>query len=135
MKIFVPDASVILKWVLGEDKKEHDKAIALLEGWLNQEHEFVLPSIWLYEVGNVIGLKRPKDAERILEILLEYEFTERPIIQEIVNITLSLMREFKGITFYDGVYHALAIHENGFMVTADSAYFERVKEKGRILLI
>ena len=80
-------------------------------------------------------MKRPKNAERILEILLEYEFTERPIIQEIINITLSLMREFRGITFYDGVYHALAIHENGFTVTADSAYFERVKEKGRILLI
>jgi len=38
MKVFVPDASVILKWVLGETENQ-DKAIELLEGWLNQEHE------------------------------------------------------------------------------------------------
>ncbi len=79
----------------------------------------------------LLRIKREKATEK----LLEYEFKERPIIQEIINLTLGLMTEYKGITFYDGVYHALAIHENGFMVTADSAYFERVKEKGRILLI
>jgi predicted nucleic acid-binding protein len=134
MKVFVPDASVILKWVLGETENQ-DKAIELLEGWLNQEHEFILPPLWLYEVGNVLGLKRAKDAEKILGLLLEYEFRDCQITRELVNSTFSLMREFKGVTFYDAIYHAVALLENGVMVTADRAYFEKVKGKGKIILI
>jgi predicted nucleic acid-binding protein len=134
MKVFVPDASVILKWVLGETENQ-DKAIELLEGWLNQEHEFILPPLWLYEVGNVLGLKRAKDAEKILGLLLEYEFSDCQITRELVNSTFGLMREFKGVTFYDAIYHAVALLENGVMVTADRAYFEKVKGKGRIILI
>ena len=134
MKVFVPDASVILKWVLGETENQ-DKAIELLEGWLNQEHEFILPPLWLYEVGNVLGLKRAKDAEKILGLLLEYEFRDCQITRELVNSTFSLMREFKGVTFYDAIYHAMALLENGVMVTADKAYFEKVKGKGKIMLI
>ena len=88
MKIFVPDASVILKWVL-RDEEDHDYAFALLKGWINQEHEFILPSLWLYEVGNVLGMKRPKDAERILDILLDYEFMEYHITKEITTIAFS----------------------------------------------
>lgn len=134
MKVFVPDASVILKWVLGETENQ-DKAIELLEGWLNQEHEFILPPLWLYEVGNVLGLKRAKDAEKILGLLLEYEFRDCQITRELVNSTFGLMREFKGVTFYDAIYHAVALLENGVMVTADRAYFEKVKDKGKIILI
>ncbi|MEW6615627.1 MAG: type II toxin-antitoxin system VapC family toxin [Thermodesulfobacteriota bacterium] len=134
MKVFVPDASVILKWVLGETENQ-DKAIELLEGWLNQEYEFILPPLWLYEVGNVLGLKREKDAEKILGLLLEYEFRECKITGELVNSTFGLMREFKGVTFYDAIYHAVALLENGVMVTADKAYFEKAKDKGNIILI
>jgi len=134
LKIFVPDASVILKWVL-RDEEDHDYTFALLKGWINQEHEFILPSLWLYEVGNVLGMKRPKDAERILDILLEYEFMEYHITKEITTIAFSLMREFKGVTFYDTIYHVIALRESGVMVTADKAYFEKAKGKGGILLI
>lgn len=134
MKVFVPDASVILKWVLGETESQ-DKAIELLEGWLNQEHEFILPPLWLYEVGNVLGLKRAEDAEKILGLLLEYEFRNCQITGKLLNSTFGLMREFKGVTFYDAIYHAVALLENGVMVTADRAYFEKVKGKGKIILI
>lgn len=134
MKIFVPDASVILKWVL-RDEEDHDYAFALLKGWINQEHEFILPSLWLYEVGNVLGMKRPKDAERILDILLEYEFMEYRITKEITTIAFRLMRELKGVTFYDTIYHVIALRESGVMVTADKTYFEKAKGMGGILLI
>ena len=117
------------------DEEDHDYAFALLKGWINQEHEFILPSLWLYEVGNVLGMKRPKDAERILDILLEYEFMEYHITKEITTIAFSLMREFKGVTFYDTIYHVIALRESGVMVTADKAYFEKAKGKGGILLI
>ncbi len=135
MKIFVPDASVILKWVLGEDEEGQDRAIELLNGWLGQEHEFILPSLWIYEVGNVLGLKRPKDAEKILGLLLEYEFKESQITNIQINLAFHLMKEFKGVTFYDAIYHTLALLEKGVLVTADKDYFKKAKNMGGIMLI
>ena len=135
MKIFVLDASVILKWVLGEDEEGQDRAIELLNGWLGQEHEFILPSLWVYEVGNVLGLKRSKDAEKILGLLLEYEFKEYRNTNKLVDLTFKLMKEFIGVTFYDAIYHALALLEKGILVTADKEYFKKAKNMGGIILI
>ena len=131
----MPDASIILKWVLEKDEEYQDEAITFLKGWLNQEYEFLLPSLWFYEVGNVLGMKRPKDAGDILNILLEYEFNECHISKELVTMAIGLMNEFKGVTFYDAIYHALALQVNGIMITADKAYFEKVKGKGNITLV
>ena len=127
MKVIVPDASIILKWVIGEGEEGQDRAIEFLNGWLNQEYEFIMPSLWIYEVGNVLGLKRPKDAEKILGLLLGYEFKESQITNIQVNLTFHLMKEFKGVTFYDAIYHSVALLEKGMMVTADKDYFQEDK--------
>jgi predicted nucleic acid-binding protein len=135
VKIFVPDASVILKWVIGENEEGQDKALSLLNGWLAQEHDFMLPSLWVYEVGNVLGLKKPREANKILGLLLEYEFRERKITAELIQETYDLMKEHRGVTFYDAVYHAVALQEDGIMITADKAYFDKMKVKKSLVLI
>jgi len=135
LKVFIPDASVILKWVIGEDEEGHNRAFEFLKGWLNYEHEFILPSLWVYEVGNVLGLKRPRDAENMIDLLLDYEFKECKITKGLLNMTFDLMKEYKGVTFYDAIYHAVAIHEDGALITSDKAYYNRVKAKGNIILI
>jgi predicted nucleic acid-binding protein len=134
MKVLVPDASIILKWVL-DDERDQDKARKILSDWLNQEHEFILPSLWVYEVGNVLGLKRPKDSEKILGLLLEYEFQECLVTKDLIHGAFSLMNAYRGITFYDAIYHALALQENGVMITADKAYFEKTKSRGSVQFI
>jgi len=134
MRVLVPDASIILKWVL-DNERDQDKARKILSDWLNQEHEFILPSLWVYEVGNVLGLKRPKDSEKILGLLLEYEFQECLITKDLIHGAFSLMNAYPGITFYDAIYHALALQENGVMITADKAYFEKTKSRGNVQFI
>jgi predicted nucleic acid-binding protein len=135
VKIFVPDASIILKWVLEDEENNCDNATALLGGWIAQEHEFVVPSLWLYEVGNVLGIKRSKDAEKILGILLEYEFKEMKITKDVTSIAFALMKEYRGVTFCDTIYHAVAIRNKGTMVTADKTYYDMAKDTGSILLL
>lgn len=135
MKLFVPDASIILKWVLSENEDNQDKALSLLHAWLNQECAFILPSLWMYEVGNVLGLKKPKEADELLGLLLDYEFPEARISKRLINQTYRLMKEHRGITFYDAVYHAVAVQESGTLVTADKAYFDKMHSKGGIVLI
>lgn len=56
--ILVPDASVLLKWVLEqEDEPDHRKAIPLQQALLDELIEIRLPTLRRHEVGNVLGLK------------------------------------------------------------------------------
>ncbi|THI84715.1 MAG: type II toxin-antitoxin system VapC family toxin [Nitrospira sp. CG24A] len=77
--IIVPDASVILKWVLEkEDEPDHRQAFRLQEALVAEQVEIRLPALWRYEVGNVLGLKKPAMAMELMSALLAYDFEEIP---------------------------------------------------------
>jgi hypothetical protein len=60
----VPDASVILKWVLDSAAEPGHAAAGLLLGrWRKGEIALAVPPLWVYEVGNVLCLKRPDAAD------------------------------------------------------------------------
>ncbi len=134
MKIIVPDASVLLKWVLRDDESHREKALAILSGWLDGKHEIILPSLWFYEVGNIITRREPVHARAILEKLLEYEFTEAHVSDSSLAIILELIKD-KKTTFYDTAYHTIAIQKKGKFITADKEYFNKLKDIGYIQLL
>ena len=106
--VVVPDASVLLKWVLeSKDEEDRDHALELRERWLSGECTVVVPSLWLFEVGNIVGAKQPDLASELMQILIDYRFEEEPATA--VLEALELMRRFK-VTFYDASYHAVALH-------------------------
>jgi predicted nucleic acid-binding protein len=134
--IVVPDASVILKWVLErEDDPGHAQAIELQEALLAEEVEIRLPTLWRYEVGNVLGLKKPMMAMELMSALLAYEFDEVPLRTEYALDVLKHMQEVPGVTFYDAAYHVLALRTKGLYLTADAAYVRRAKRKGHVSLL
>lgn len=134
--IIVPDASVILKWVLErEDEPDHHKAIQLQQALLDESVEIQLPTLWRYEVGNVLGLKKPSMAVELMSALLAYEFDEVPLRTEYGLAVLEHMREVKHVTFYDSAYHVLAIRTKGLYLTADKAYAKRARAKGHVALL
>jgi predicted nucleic acid-binding protein len=134
--IVVPDASVILKWVLEkEDESDHEQAIWLQQGLLAETIEIRLPTLWRYEVGNVLGLKKPGMAMDLMSALLAYEFEEVPLRTEYGLAVLEHMRDVKGVTFYDSAYHVLALRSKGLYVTADRAYVRLAKRKGHVALL
>lgn len=134
--IVVPDASVILKWVLErEDEPGHAQAMKLQEALLAEEVEVRVPTLWRYEVGNVLGLKKPRMAIELMGALLAYEFDEVPLRTEYALEVLDHMREVAGVTFYDAAYHVLALRTKGLYLTADAAYVKRAKRKGHIGLL
>ena len=58
--IVVPDASVLLKWVLrSDDEEDRNRALDLKAAWLAGACEIVVPTLWAFEVGNVLGMKQP----------------------------------------------------------------------------
>jgi len=133
--LYVIDASVILKWVFdapGED--DRDTALVLLNSWVEGKCEFILPSLWLYEVGNIIGRKIPEQAGASMEMLMEYRMEEAAMTAAIAARALSIMTDF-GVTFYDAVYHAVALEKKATLVTADAAYLQKAGKLGNAVLL
>lgn len=133
--LYVPDASVILKWVFNTpDEADRDVALIFLNHWVAGECELVLPSLWLYEVGNIIGRDIPDKAAEFMEMLIDYRIEEVPVSAGIARRTLAIMADC-GVTFYDAVYHAVALERKGTLVTADAAYLKKAGKLGNAVLL
>lgn len=132
----VPDASVILKWAFNAEAGEQDAANAegLLQGWVDGKYTILLPSLWIFEVGNVLGLKVPDMADAIMEVFIDYRFVSVDITHNLCGKTFDLMKKY-GVTFYDAVYHAVALRQKGLLVTADESYYKKAKGSGHIALL
>lgn len=130
----MPDASVLLKWTLSSaDETHQDLAIALKEAWLSGACHLIVPSLWIYEVGNILGMKRPAEATTLLRAMVDLDMSEaNPALY--AREIFRLMKDFK-VTFYDAAYHALAIHRGGLMVTADEAYVRKTIRAGHVVLL
>ena len=135
LPIIVPDASVILKWAFQtSDEQDRDKALDLLDLWLSQKGEIILPKLWAFEVGNVLGLKNPRSAMEIMNILIDYRFPEHETNVELCRETFALMKQYR-VTFYDGVYHAVALLRKGILVTTDKAYYHKAFKAGNVTML
>ena len=134
--IVVPDASVILKWVLErEDEPGHPQAVKLQAALLAEQVEIRVPTLWRYEIGNVLGLKQPRMAMELMRALLAYELEEIPLGTDYALEVLEHMKDVTGVTFYDSAYHVLAVRTKGLYLTADTAYVKRAKRKGHVALL
>lgn len=126
MSLVVPDASVILKWVLPEGNEPlHAQAGTLRQQFSDEKLSFAVPSLWRFEVGNLLARKYPDDAVQDLLDLQDMGMHEPAPSQTWVEHTCRLAQEYS-VAFYDAAYHALAIVESGTLVTADERYLRAV---------
>jgi len=133
--IFVPDASVLLKWALrGPEENDTASAAKLLDGWMEGRFDIVLPKLWVSEIGNVLWVRNPSQAEELMDIFIGYSFREVDLSPAISRRTYSLTRTFR-VSFYDAVYHAVALMHEGILITADADYHRRAAGIGQIHLL
>jgi predicted nucleic acid-binding protein len=122
----VPDASIILKWVLPQENEPYSKqAHAISQAFYDNEIDLILPSLWVYEVGNVLTLKYPEVAGALLAHLANLDI---PVVQpsaRLIELTAKLVTRHS-VTFYDASYHALAVTAGAFFVTADEKFLRKV---------
>ena len=132
--VIVPDASVLLKWSLDSPgEKDQAKALAIRQRWLVGRHRIILPSIWAYEVGNILGRKRPDLACELLEIYVGYQFEEERAADLFERI-LEIMNAID-VTFYDAAYHAVALKHRGTYVSADDKYVRKARSIGAVIAL
>jgi predicted nucleic acid-binding protein len=133
--IIVPDASIILKWAFQSSNEEgRDKALDILTFWLAGKGEIMLPKLWVFEVGNVLGLKNTQFAQEIMEIFIGYRFPEHETTLELCRETFKLMNQYR-VTFYDAIYHAVALLKKGTMITMDKAYYRKAAKAGNVVML
>jgi predicted nucleic acid-binding protein len=135
MKRIVVDASVMIKWILG-DKQEADqeKAFALLQAWVHGRAEISAPFLWQYEVGNFLGREIPDEAEEKMKLLLNLNIANIGLSEIIYRQCFLWMRE-DNITFYDACYLAAAHANNADLITADVRFAVKMGKRGRICLL
>jgi len=131
--LVVPDASVILKWVLpSDDEPDADKALVLRNAILEEDLSALVPVLWIYEVGNTVARRFPANAAAWLAALMKFDLEESPPSRQWLTAALQLTDRY-GVTFYDAAYHAIAIVQHGLFVTADTRYFKQAKEAGSVV--
>lgn len=133
--LVVPDASVLLKWVLpSDDEPDADRALLLRAAVANETVQVLLPALWLYEVGNTIARRFPAHAEAWLSALMKFSLEEAPPSQAWLAKTLELTSRYE-VSFYDASYHALALVHKGLFVTADTKYVNRTIESESVIAL
>ena len=134
MRVVVPDASVILKWVLPDPSGEEglDAALRLRDAVISGKVSVKVPSLWLYEVGNTLTRRFPRQAADALQLLIVFGLEEGVPDDRWLSRAVGLTQDH-GVTFYDAAYHALALAEKGIFVTADQKYIRKAEKAGRVV--
>ncbi len=132
--VIVPDASVLIKWSFNTgDEDDRERAIAIRQMWIDGLHRIILPSLWIYEVGNILGRKQPGLARELLDVYAGYQFEEE-CASGFFGQALEIMSACK-VTFYDAAYHSVALKHGGVFVTADRLYVRRAVSFGHVMLL
>ena len=135
MAVYVVDASVIIKWVLGDEREaDHAKAQNLLYAWGEGRTELAAPTLWHYEVGDFLGRELSEDAEKKMELLLDLRIRDVELNKSMFRQCFSLMRKNR-VSFYDAAYLAVALEIQGTLITADEKFIKRVDKTDNICLL
>lgn len=135
-RVVVPDASVLLKWVLPPASEPGAvRAQALLHEWRAGAIDMVAPSLWRYETASVLARKAPGRASELMGALLDLDLRTVEADRDLLGEAIGVVERVGGVTLYDAAYHALALRLGGAFVTADEIYFRRARRLGGIELL
>ena len=131
--IAVLDASVVVKWFLGDarDEPHAAEAIAVLRGIDAGRVRMVQPSHFLAETAAVLARVQPATADEDLLLLqsIAWEVAEWPwIYSTALDLSIRLRHHL-----FDTLYHATAMHhDDAVLVTSDEVYYDKARGEGRI---
>jgi predicted nucleic acid-binding protein len=133
--IVIPDASVILKWVLPRNISPfQDQALALRDAALSEKISLIVPPLWRYEVGNTLTRLVPDNALQLITLCESVGLTEMKADDKWLEVAVDFVSRSK-VSFYDAAYHALAVTQSAVFVTADEKYVRKLKYSSHVCLL
>lgn len=133
--IAVLDASVIVKWFFPDPVTEPDtdRALDILDGVRTGILELRQPPHWLAEVAAVVARLEPRIASEAIALLDAMQFS---VVGDVsIYKRASMLAANLNLHLFDTLYHAVALEQNGTLVTADGRYFKQARKVGRILFL
>jgi len=133
MKLVV-DASVAVKWIVGDRPGESDvdRASALLGAIARRTVSVIEPVHWVAEVTGVVVRLKPDRAVAAIALLTHSRFsttTSRAAYRRAAQLSEQLDHHL-----FDTLYHAVALEERATLVTGDATYFAKAKDLGGVEL-
>jgi predicted nucleic acid-binding protein len=134
MKLVV-DASVAVKWILGDRPGEGDidQASALLAAITRRTVSVLEPVHWVAEVVSVVVRLKPNRAVAAIALLTHARFST--IASRAAYRRAAQLSERLDHHLFDTLYHAVALEEGAILVTADETYFGKAKDLGGVALL
>ena len=132
---YVVDASVILKWVLGDEREpDHGKAMRLLHSRVQGNVTIAAPVLWQFEVDNVLGRAIPEEAPEKMGLIIDLNIQNIALTDRACRLCFSWMRT-RGVTFYDAAYLAVAYDMKAMLVTADERFVKKIGKSDHLCLL
>ena len=128
----VIDASVALKWILrgGAEEQNLAEAEAILRTIDEGRVEVLAPAHWVVEVLAVVARLEPALVDSAL-LLFEDMAPKVCSDVEIMRLAAKLSKE-TGVHMFDCLYHAVALHRDATLITADDRYLKPASQFGGI---
>jgi len=132
---YVVDASVILKWILGDEREsDQGKAMQLLHTWVEGNVTISAPALWQFEVGNVMCRVIPEEAPEKMNLIVDLNIRSIALTDQICRLCFNWMKT-KGVTFYDAAYLAVAYDIQAMLVTADERFVKKIGKGDHLCLL
>ncbi len=137
--IFVIDSCIFAKLFLKEE--DRDTAISFLENSVKRHYKIYVPRIFIYEILSICSEKNLERSE-VFKAINQYQNCGLNIVdpsETLFNHALEIAKH--GHTksgypsFYDSIYHALAIENNCTFITSDIKHYVKTKKFGFIKLL
>jgi predicted nucleic acid-binding protein len=132
---YVIDASVAAKLFI--DEEYSDKAVELIEACIRGYLTLLVPTLIVYELGNVFWKHPQITAEKacmFLKSFLDLGITLVDVSSDydLLKETCSISKS-EDLTFYDAAYIAMARRNETRLITADEKICERIPDVAMLL--
>ena len=127
-RVYVVDASVVLKWFVSEDYSK--EAEALREAYANGLIDLAAPSLLPYEVLNALKYSTAfgeDELKEVAEVLDDLQITYYGLQKELAAKAVEIAMR-KGVTVYDSSYLALAHRLQTIVYTADERLIRKTSD-------
>jgi predicted nucleic acid-binding protein len=134
--MIVVDASVALKWIFADEDGASD-ALAIREAHISGEDEIAVPSLFFYEVANVLATKMKlpaSEAQAAFRLFWDFDFQVCDLEADDF-LEAMLVSHSKRISVYDACYLVLALRLGCSMATTDRKLGQKVAGYGVVGLI
>lgn len=129
---YVLDASIILKPFLAEDG--YTEVVDLFQRSSKKEISLFVPSIMMYEAGNILARKFSGiELDKAISKLMGLKIMSLDVQYAGMNEVLKLTKSHPGISFYDASYYALACQIDAKLITADMKFAKAINDPKRII--